>query len=492
MTILEALADRNLFGGLRPFRDLSTWHAWAVFLAAVYGLPLSTLEPFGLTEDDAFEVYRRHTGRTAYTPPAGGHREAVLIVGRQAGKDRIASVVQAYEAMTAPADEDAAETYALAICQDARAAMRTQLAYVKAPFRRLPMLKQLVTSETRDSLLLRTGVTLASYPCRPQAVRGLRARVAVLSEIAFFRSSEGYATDAEMLHAVRPTLATTGGRLIVLSSPYAAHGALHDLHRRHYGRDDSDVLVWQASAPDMNPTLPVDYLARMQQDDPDAYRSEVLGEFRAGVTTFFDPDVLEMSVAAGVRERAPDAGRTYVAHYDASGGRVDAAALAVAHADDERVVLDVIRAWPAPHDPAAVIAEACERLRAYRVREITGDRYSGEFVAEQFRAHGVRYRAAERDRSALYLDALPLVQAGRVVLLDDPALLRELRGLERRRGTNGRDRIDHRPGAHDDRAVAAAGALAHARRPARGASMFHAFTGRPIDPAEFDPFPFWR
>jgi hypothetical protein len=44
-------------------------------------------------------------------------------------------------------------------------------------------------------------------------------------------------------------------------------------------------------------------------------------------------------------------------------------------------------------------------------------------------------------------------------LLDLPDLLRELRGLERRRGASGRDRVDHAPGAHDDWANAAAGAL---------------------------------
>ena len=59
----------------------------------------------------------------------------------------------------------------------------------------------------------------------------------------------------------------------------------------------------------------------------------------------------------------------------------------------------------------------------------------------------------------MYLELLPLVNAGAVALLDDDHLLRELRGLERRRGTAGRDRVDHRPGAHDDRAIAAAGAL---------------------------------
>jgi hypothetical protein len=120
--------------------------------------------------------------------------------------------------------------------------------------------------------------------------------VTVCDELAFFKSREGFPTDVEMLRALRATLATTGGKLIVLSSPYGQAGALWGLNRKHFGRDDSPVLVWQASAPEMNPTLPPDYLQRTEEDDPDAYRREVVGEFRAGVATFFDPDQLAACV----------------------------------------------------------------------------------------------------------------------------------------------------------------------------------------------------
>lgn len=85
--------------------------------------------------------------------------------------------------------------------------------------------------------------------------------------------------------------------------------------------------------------------------------------------------------------------------------------------------------------------------------------YSGEFVAEQFRAQGIAYTPAAQDKSAVYLELLPLVNSARVVLLDLPEVLRELRGLERRRGTSGKDRVDHAPGRHDDLANAVAGAL---------------------------------
>jgi hypothetical protein len=91
------------------------------------------------------------------------------------------------------------------------------------------------------------GVVLASYPCRPHAVRGLRAVVVTVDEVAFFRDSENNPVDREMLRAVRPCLATTNARLVILSSPYGQAGALSDLHRRHFGRDDAPMLVWQAS-----------------------------------------------------------------------------------------------------------------------------------------------------------------------------------------------------------------------------------------------------
>jgi hypothetical protein len=97
------------------------------------------------------------------------------------------------------------------------------------------MVARTVTGRTSDTLALENGITIAAYPCRPPAVRGLRARVVVVDELAFFISTDGRPTDTEMLRAVRPCLATTGGKLIILSSPYGSTGALYDLHRKHFG-----------------------------------------------------------------------------------------------------------------------------------------------------------------------------------------------------------------------------------------------------------------
>jgi hypothetical protein len=449
-----ALADRRLLGALPKFHDLTTFRAWLVLLKAAYGQPLTT---------DELVIFQKHTGRIM--PPSGGAAILVVIVGRQSGKTEVAGAIVATEGARAAHTPALADTYAILVAQDSRGTIRNLFRRAVTPFERVPVLATLVTGRTSDTLSLANGVTLAAYPCRPASVRGLRACVVVCDELAFFHSTEGNAVDVEMLRAVRPCLATTSGKLVILSSPSGQSGALYDLHRRHFGRDDSSVLVWQASAPDMNPTLPADYLARMADDDPEAYRSEVLGEFRLGVSTLFDPDALQACVTDGVRERAPSVDYGYLGFVDtASGSGKDKFTVAVARPDGEHVVLDCLRAWAPPFNPSGVIAEACDLLASYGITTVIGDRFAGGFPPELFRANGVEYVASDLDRSALYLHLLPLVNSRAAVLLDHAECLREFRGLERHRGPSGRDRVDHRRGAHDDLANAVAGALVLAHR----------------------------
>jgi hypothetical protein len=443
LDVVASLRDPRLLGGLPSFRNLSTWIPWLVFVKAVYGLPLDALE---------LEVFRARTGRR--DPRAGGYPEAVAVVGVQSGKSRLAAALAVHAALTGERG-----TYALLVGQDHRGAMRALLRYAREPFETLDSFRAEVRRETSDTLELANGVSLSAYPCRPAAARGIRACMVVIDELAFFTATDGRPTDREMLRVARGRLATTGGKLIVLSSPYGQAGALWDLYRAHYSRDDSATLVWQASAPEMNPTLPADYLERMEADDPEAYRSEVLGEFRAGVSTFFDPEAIDAVVVPDRRELPPSRELAYLAFVDPSGGRSDAFTLAVGHREGGRAIVDVLRAWRPPFNPSGVVEECAAVLQSYGVRAVVGDRYAGEWPREQFRAKGVWYEVATKDRSQLYLDLLPAVNAGTVELPDVPELLRELRGLERRRGPSGRDRVDHRPGSHDDLANAVAGAL---------------------------------
>jgi len=447
MNIIESIHDRALLGANPCFADLRTWKAQLVLLSAIYGLDL---DPEGVA------LFKKHTGRSRYAPPPGGWPIVEFLVGRQSGKTEISAAFVTYAAVSAPLVRGG-QRYALLVAQNQRGACRNAFARVKAYFDASPTLRRMIVAETQDSLTLSNNIVIAAYPCNPDGVRGLIVTGAGVDEWEFFRNSEGYDTSAEMLRAVLATVAMTGGKIFISTSPGGQVGHKWEFYRKHYAKDDSSVLIWQASAPEMNPLLSADYLARMREVDASGYRSEVMGEHAAGLSNLFDPEALDRCIARDRRELLPAAELSYSAFVDPSGGSRDAFTLSIGHRADERVVVDLARAWHPPFNPSSVTSEMADLLKTYRVASVQGDRYGGEFPRELFRRHGIDYVLADLDRSALYLELLSNVNAAAIELPDDAQLLRELRELERRRGPSGRDRVDHRPGAHDDLANAVAG-----------------------------------
>jgi hypothetical protein len=105
-----------------------------------------------------------------------------------------------------------------------------------------------------------------------------------------------------------------------------------------------------------------------------------------------------------------------------------------------------------------VVEEYAQVLKSYRVYTVVGDKYAGEWPREQFRKRGIHYQPSLKTKSEIYLECLPLLNGGRVDLLDDARLVNQICGLERRTARGGKDSIDHGPHAQDDLANAALGA----------------------------------
>ena len=133
--------------------------------------------------------------------------------------------------------------------------------------------------------------------------------------------------------------------------------------------------------------------------------------------------------------------------------------LAIAHREGETKILDVIRERKPPFSPEAVVEEFASLIRSYRCSKVYGDRYGGEWPREQFSKRSVFYEPAEKPKSELYRDLLPLINSGAVEILDNERLIAQLVSLERRTSRGGKESIDHAPGALDDVANAVAGAL---------------------------------
>jgi hypothetical protein len=186
------------------------------------------------------------------------------------------------------------------------------------------------------------------------------------------------------------------------------------------------------------------------------------------LATFISRDLLEAAVDVGVIVRPPVEGVRYFAFTDASGGMNDSFTMGIAHRDkDGLMVLDLLFERRPPMNPYAVTEEIAALLKSYRCAKVVGDSYGAKWVSDAFGKAGIAYRKSEMDRSAIYLNALPLFTSGRVRLLDNPKLIAQFAALERRTFSTGRDRVDHGRTGRDDAANSAAGALVLATRAAQ-------------------------
>jgi hypothetical protein len=323
------------------------------------------------------------------------------------------------------------------------------------------MLERMMERATADSFDLTNNVTIEVGTASYRSVRGYTVAAALCDELAFWPSEDAAEPDYAILDALRPAMATIpNAMLLCASSPYARRGALWDAHRRYYGREAAPVLVWQAPTRTMNPTVPQRVIDEAMERDPASAAAEYLAQFRTDVEALLTREAVEACVSPGAYERGRVTGCRYVGFVDPSGGSADSFTLAIAHKETNgRRVLDAVRERKPPFSPEQVIREFSELLKSYGISRVTGDRYGGEFPREHFSKQGISYDPAEKTKSEIYRDMVPMINSGEAELLDSDRLVAQFVGLERRTARGGRDSIDHAPGQHDDLANAAAGAL---------------------------------
>jgi hypothetical protein len=448
VSMREALESRAYFGGLLGG---DTWRAWRVLLIAIAGEELTASER---------AIFRTLTDRER--EPAEPVEEFWGVIGRRGGKTRAMAVLGAFVAacvdhrhVLAPGERGVLPILAVSTAQ-----ATTAFNFLSGVFATAPDLKGLVEWQTADTLTLASGVDIEVRPASYRTIRGVTSVAAICDEIAYWRSDDSANPDREILNALRPGLATTGGPLVAISSPYAKRGELYSTFKRHFGQDGHRaILVAKAPSRTMDPSLSAKVVDRAYEEDPDSAAAEYGAEFRSDIEQFISREAIEACVATGVKARSPLSGIRYAGFCDPSGGTTDAMAMAIAHQEGNVVVLDCLLERRPPFSPDSLCREFAATFQAYGVSKILGDRYAGEWPREAFARYSIEYQPCSKTKSEIYAALLPLINSGRADLLDDKALIGQLVNLERRVGWGGRDSIDHGPGTHDDRINAAAGAL---------------------------------
>jgi hypothetical protein len=403
-------------------------------------------------------------------PSRGALNEAWLVVGRRGGKSIVLALIACYLAVfkdwrpyLSPGERG---TIKIMACDRRQA--RVIHRYCRAMLTEVPALAALIVEDNDDEIVLDNGIVIEIQTANFRAVRGYTIVAALCDEIAFWRSDESSANpDAEIVAALRPAMATIPGAFfLAASSPYAKRGELYNAFRRWHGDDSAPALVWHAATRTMNPTVPQRVIDAAIERDPDAANAEYNAQFRVDIESYISREVVESLVFPDRFELPPVPGIQYRAFSDPSGGSSDAMALAVGHLVDETVVIDMVREVRPPFSPAAVTSDFAADLRRYRITECGGDYYGAEWVSERFRECGITFVRAEKPKSTIYQELLPLLMSGRIELLDHPRAVHQLCSLERRHNRGGKDTIDHPPSGNDDIINAIAGcAVAMTSRP---------------------------
>ena len=227
VALREALSDPNLLGTAIAG---DSWRSWRALLIAAMGEELS---------EDEREIFTKLTGRER--EPLQRVDQFAAVIGRRGGKSKaIATARHLHRGAMRPSDALVPGERGVLLCValDQRVA-KIILDYAEACFERSPILRQLIANRTADALELTNGITLEVRPASFRKLRGPTYIAVIADELAFWYVDAAYANpDVEILNAVEPGLATTGGPLILASvaprAPRRAVGYVQTPLRRRW------------------------------------------------------------------------------------------------------------------------------------------------------------------------------------------------------------------------------------------------------------------
>lgn len=215
-------------------------------------------------------------------------KRCLLNVTRQGGKSTVAALLGLHEALyrpgsltliVSPSDRQSAELFKKIV------ALRNQL----------PQDFELL-EDTRRSMTVAGGGRVASLPGTEATIRGFSAATLIVED-------EASRVEDHMYEAIRPMLATTDGRLLLMSTPWGRRG--------HFYREWSDSDRWKKVE------VPATEIPRISpgflEEEREAlgewiYQQEYLCEFTETEDSLFREDEIQNAITPDVKPLFPIGG----------------------------------------------------------------------------------------------------------------------------------------------------------------------------------------
>src|SRR5262249_34226458 len=197
--------DKRMLGA--GLEDLGSWATWLAVLKAAFGLPL---------DDGQRALFAAVAGDRAV--PTARVRELWCVAGRRSGKSRMAAAVAIYLALFTNHKLARGERGMCLVIAGSVDQACTVFGYVKGFLESAPALAKEVASITRHEIELKNGLVIAVHSNSFRTIRGRTLAGVIFDEVAYWRDETSSMPDVETYTAVLPSLATTNGMLIGIST----------------------------------------------------------------------------------------------------------------------------------------------------------------------------------------------------------------------------------------------------------------------------------
>ena len=212
----------------------------------------------------------------------GDARQAILLCSRQSGKSTVSAVVAVHEAVYRPPALVLLLSPSLRQSQELYRKVRDVFAALNDDARR-------PAEESALRLELANGSRIVCLPGKEQTIRGF-------SGVALLLVDEASRVPDALYQAVRPMLAVSGGRLVLLSTPFGRRGFFF----REWTEGGPDWRRVKITARDC-PRIPPDWLERERTAIGDWwFEQEYLCEFKEEEDSAFRYDDIRAAITPGV------------------------------------------------------------------------------------------------------------------------------------------------------------------------------------------------
>ena len=203
-------------------------------------------------------------------------RRAILLCCRQAGKTMTASVSALHEALYRPG------SLILIVAPSQR--QSAELLRTVRAFFSLLAIPVAATSESSGGLELANGSRIVSLPAKEETVRGY-------SEVALLIVDEAARVDDGLYYALRPMLAVSDGRLLLLSTPNGQRGFYFEAWRGPDPWHRVRITATECAR------ISTEFLAEERRNMlPAVYASEYECEFGDAIDSVFAADDIEAAL----------------------------------------------------------------------------------------------------------------------------------------------------------------------------------------------------